>query len=37
MLNDWTFAYFDLTAAAGKTVEIGFRADAQIPFGLIYI
>ena len=27
-VNDWTFAYFDLTAAAGKTVEIGFRADA---------
>ena len=27
-VNEWTFGYFDLTAAAGQTVEIGFRADA---------
>ncbi|MFA6026747.1 MAG: T9SS type A sorting domain-containing protein [Ignavibacteriaceae bacterium] len=27
-VNEWTFGYFDLSAAAGQTVEIGFRADA---------
>lgn len=27
-VNEWTYAYFDLTAAAGQTIEIGFRADA---------
>lgn len=27
-VNEWTFAYFDISAAAGQTVEIGFRADA---------
>ncbi|GAB4131221.1 MAG: hypothetical protein Fur0015_05030 [Ignavibacteriales bacterium] len=25
---DWTFAYFDLSAAAGQTIQVGFRADA---------
>lgn len=27
-VNTWTFGYFDISAAAGQTVEIGFRADA---------
>ncbi|MFA6979186.1 MAG: T9SS type A sorting domain-containing protein [Ignavibacteriaceae bacterium] len=27
-VNAWTFGYFDISAAAGQTVEIGFRADA---------
>jgi len=27
-VNEWMFAYFDISAAAGQTVEIGFRADA---------
>jgi hypothetical protein len=27
-VNNWTFVYFDLSAAAGQTIEIGFRADA---------
>ncbi|MCX6150798.1 MAG: T9SS type A sorting domain-containing protein [Ignavibacteriales bacterium] len=27
-VNNWTYVYFDLSAAAGQTVEIGFRADA---------
>lgn len=25
---DWTFLYFDLSQAAGQTIETGFRADA---------
>lgn len=27
-VNQWTFGYFDISAAAGQSVEIGFRADA---------
>lgn len=27
-VNQWTFAYFDLSVAAGQNIEIGFRADA---------
>jgi len=27
-VNDWTFAYFDISAVAGQNVQIGFRADA---------
>ena len=27
-VNAWTFGYFDISAAAGQTIEIGFRADA---------
>lgn len=27
-VNEWTFGYFDITAAAGQNIEIGFRADA---------
>jgi hypothetical protein len=27
-INEWKFGYFDLTAAAGQNIEIGFRADA---------
>jgi len=27
-VNEWTFAYFDISAVAGQNVQIGFRADA---------
>ena len=27
-VSDWTYVYFDLSAASGQTIEIAFRADA---------